>query len=322
MVRVPAVPDAARITDWVHEHVAEADLAEDGYENDAHVTVAYGFAPDVTPEEVSQVVRQAAPNGVDLRLGQVSFFSQGYGMWVGDPSAYDVLKVDVESQGLSVLHYALRQAFGERLTITYPDYHPHLTLAYVKKGCCRGLEGNAAFAGWTFHCPAFVYSTPDMANNYVIPMAQPTPELAATVSEPVAPIPDAVAELAVPAVEVEGSVRRLVAMLLEDEEAGEGGFDPEEAEQQQAYQDMQADLRSGECYVIQDARRTLGVDLVYLHKIIGHFESTEEAVKELIRRANEVSFWPSVYYVNERGNVDQLIVNFDEGTYEVGRGWI
>jgi len=105
-----------------------------------------------------------------MRLGQVSFFSEGYGMWTGDPSAYDVLKVDVESEGLYRLNAALRQAFGERLEVTYPDYHSHLTLAYVKKGTCRQLEGNASFAGWTLHCPNFIYSTPGMTNNYVLPM--------------------------------------------------------------------------------------------------------------------------------------------------------
>jgi 2'-5' RNA ligase superfamily len=186
LCRLPAVPDAARITSWTHENVSELELASDGYENDCHTTVAYGFSSDVTPEEVSAVVQRAAPEGVDLRLGTVSFFT--------DNPEHDVLKVDVESQGMDALHQALRAAFGARLEVTFDQFHPHLTLAYVRKGACGQLEGNATFAGWAFRCPTFVYSTPGMSSNYVLPMALPT----APLPDLIPAAPRAAAELAKP----------------------------------------------------------------------------------------------------------------------------
>ena len=165
MCRVPAAEDCAKITAWGHENVKDTDLAKDGRENDVHTTVAYGFTPDVTPKEVSDVIAATVPDGVVIRLGTMSFFDT-------DPE-HDVLKVDVESEGLTALHYALRKAFGKRLVVSFPTYHAHLTIAYLKKGACRHLLGNASFAGWTLSCKQFTYSTPCMAANYALPLIEP-----------------------------------------------------------------------------------------------------------------------------------------------------
>jgi hypothetical protein len=211
LCRLPAVADCARITAWAHENVGELDLAGDGYENDAHVTVLYGFTPDVRPEEVNEVVLRHAPEGVDLRLGAVGFFTN-------DPD-YDVLKVSVESGGLQALHYSLCAAFSGRVQSDYPDYHPHLTLAYVKKGCCRHLEGNASLSGWAFRCSEFTFSTPGMALNYKLPMAPAEPPPVSVPSAaPEQPPPPPVPPPAQPAVSAEPAaapVAPVVAAMAE-----------------------------------------------------------------------------------------------------------
>ncbi len=45
---------------------------------------------------------------------------------------YDVVKFDVESEQMSKLNKLMTDNFD--YTNDYPDYHPHMTVAYVKKG--------------------------------------------------------------------------------------------------------------------------------------------------------------------------------------------
>ena len=438
MCRVPSVSDCAKVTDWAHENIPETDLAEDGYENDVHTTVAYGFTPDVKPQEVSEVVSEVCPDGVDIRLGEMSFFDT-------DPE-HDVLKVDIESDGLQALHYALRKAFGKRLVISYPEYHPHLTIAYLKKGKCREFLGNASFAGWTIKCKQFTYSTPSMAANYTLPLEGDGAPVVSDVKESVSDLlevatfhPDIMNDihafengeqnekqtiamfkkLVKLGMKLTGPYGRMAQNLirkglieppkekkqdlvkksvtaesllneiadnppvmpdsffrklspqedaefrqwarehraeLEKREANgtlgvlhpdvrsefrkmKGGtaesmgvelvtsllewgeFEDEADQGPDAYKEMQSDIESGDCYVIQDSRGA-GVDLVSGCKIMGHYEDMDEAVRALVEHANAEKFWPSVYHVNERGNTDVLIVNYDEGTYKMGQGWV
>ena len=45
---------------------------------------------------------------------------------------YDVVKMDIKSKDLKKMNKRLRDNF--EYTSDYPEYHSHLTLAYVKKG--------------------------------------------------------------------------------------------------------------------------------------------------------------------------------------------
>lgn len=104
--------------------VRDEDLAEDGRESEPHVTVRYGLhtedAADVRP-----IVNAAGPIGI--RLGAVSVFQ----VKKPDGRAFDVLKVDVESDGLRRLNRALAALPH---TDTFSEYKPHATVAYVRPG--------------------------------------------------------------------------------------------------------------------------------------------------------------------------------------------
>ena len=94
---------------------------EYGREKEPHITIKYGFYPD--PNEI-QI--RAMLNGVKpfyVKISKLSLFDT-------NPN-YDVVKFDVESSILSELHDKCN-AFPNR--DEHPIYHPHLTLAYVKKG--------------------------------------------------------------------------------------------------------------------------------------------------------------------------------------------
>ena len=73
-----------------------------------------------------------------MRLGKLSVFSNP-----GSP--FDVLKVDVESPKLHRLNRSLRDGLEHQND--YPDYHPHLTVAYLKKGAGAKYAGDTRFAG-------------------------------------------------------------------------------------------------------------------------------------------------------------------------------
>ena len=119
------------------------------------MTVLYGFVPSVNPEDVCDSV--AGFGKVSFRLGKVSRFQQ---------DECDVIKVDVEGETLRALHDHLLDDFDGLVEQTYHSYHPHLTLAYVKKGACQELDGHCHFDGQVFVFDLAVYSTPGSKERY------------------------------------------------------------------------------------------------------------------------------------------------------------
>lgn len=96
------------------------DLADDGREQNPHITVKFGLHTN-DPEDLRRIVEQLAP--VAVQLGECSFFAA---------DAYDVVKIDVESKALHKLNAAICE--GTPCTDTHPEYKPHVTIAYVKSG--------------------------------------------------------------------------------------------------------------------------------------------------------------------------------------------
>lgn len=130
---------AKRVREWTAKNVPDEVLGEDGRENHVHTTVAYGIALDQDPEVIKKVVRESIPTP-KAKLGKISKFSSN--------PEYDALIVEVESKDLHELHAAL-EAMGLPGN-TYPEYKPHMTLAYVKPGSCDHLLGQEPFADEEF----------------------------------------------------------------------------------------------------------------------------------------------------------------------------
>lgn len=105
------------------------DLAGDGVEMQPHITVKYGLHTDETME-VYQAILGTAP--VAVTLGVCSVFSPAGNDSQRGGDAYDVLKIEIESEAL----HELNAKISERLecTDTHPEYKPHATIAYVKPG--------------------------------------------------------------------------------------------------------------------------------------------------------------------------------------------
>lgn len=95
-----------------------------GLEHSPHVTALYGFHDEVTSEEVKKVTRKYTKKPISVNL-------IGVGIFESKDKPFDVIKFNVESKELHRLNKALAKLPN---TNTFKDYHPHMTIAYVKKG--------------------------------------------------------------------------------------------------------------------------------------------------------------------------------------------
>ncbi len=91
-----------------------------GKETDPHVTILYGIHTDVPDEDVEKLIDKVKEPNVSL--GKVSSFSN---------PKFDVIKFDVESAALHKYNKLFKTLPH---TSTFPEYHPHVTIAYLKKG--------------------------------------------------------------------------------------------------------------------------------------------------------------------------------------------
>lgn len=144
--------------------IPEADLyrgeegsdsyGSDGYgiEDKPHVTSLYGLtgAGD-NAAAVEAAAKKAGIDKVTLKLGKISAFENK-----GAP--YDVLKVDVHSPDLHKLNAALKTL---PFKSDFPDYHPHLTIAYLKKGAAAKYVGDSRFEGKEITFDTLTHSSSD-----------------------------------------------------------------------------------------------------------------------------------------------------------------
>jgi 2'-5' RNA ligase len=124
----------SKILQWNFAHIPESALVQDagGRELKPHVTLKYGLL-DEDPEAFFNTI-PAKP--IAFTLATVSRFDT-------NPD-YDVLKIDVVSDHLGELNEMVSTKFKNE--DSHPEYKPHLTLAYVKKGALPELDGNKDFA--------------------------------------------------------------------------------------------------------------------------------------------------------------------------------
>ncbi len=100
------------------QNVKDDDLTAGGREDQPHITVRYGLH-SANVADVRPYLLNVRPMPI---IGNLSVFTL---------PTFDVLKLDVVSPALIKLHDALGALPH---TDTHPEYHPHITLAYVKSG--------------------------------------------------------------------------------------------------------------------------------------------------------------------------------------------
>jgi hypothetical protein len=116
-----------------------------GYDNEPHVTLKYGFEPDLDRNTIAEILKGTKPFKVVLT--SLNQFQN---------EKYDVVKFEV--QKCPILTELRRRCDGYPNTDSYPDYKPHMTLAYVKKGTFPHIRENLNIA---LPITRFKYSGPN-----------------------------------------------------------------------------------------------------------------------------------------------------------------
>jgi 2'-5' RNA ligase len=140
--------------DWqkITSQIKEEDLYIDedemifGVEDEPHTTLLFGIHEDIPMEQIVSEVSKYPK--IEISIGGVSTFENG---------KYDVVKFDVISPDL----HKLRKRIVSKLENTqqFPDYKPHITIAYVKAGKGKKYKYNGK--GSKLFCDTIMISTPD-----------------------------------------------------------------------------------------------------------------------------------------------------------------
>lgn len=110
------------LLDLVDDEDVYTEEGDSGYgkETTPHATILYGLHGDIEDEDVEAIIDEVTKP--DIELKKVSMFEN---------DKFDVLKFDVESDDLNKYNKMFTKLPH---TNKYPDYHPHTTIAYLKKG--------------------------------------------------------------------------------------------------------------------------------------------------------------------------------------------
>jgi 2'-5' RNA ligase len=90
-----------------------------GREMEPHITILFGIHADVPDEDVEALIKTITKPKIKL-----------YGVSSFKNKVFDVLKIDVKSKALHVLNTLFKTLPH---TSSFPVYHPHATIAYLKK---------------------------------------------------------------------------------------------------------------------------------------------------------------------------------------------
>jgi hypothetical protein len=137
----------------LHKLIQEEDIYTEegdrsyGLEEEPHTTLLYGLHDVVTLADVKGVLDKFQYSACEI-----------YNPSLFENDKYDVLKFDVKGPELKATNKALSKF---PFTTDYPDYHPHLTIAYIKKGL--GKKYTHLFKGSKYNLTPWkaVYSMPD-----------------------------------------------------------------------------------------------------------------------------------------------------------------
>lgn len=124
-----------------------------GIETEPHCTLLYGLHEEVQLDEIEKVMDNIVFGY--CRIHNPSLFEN---------EKFDVLKFDVgyAHKGGAFLHNANRMLSTLPHTTSYPDYHPHMTLAYLKPGKGKEYVESLGDTPVFMYKPThLVYSQPD-----------------------------------------------------------------------------------------------------------------------------------------------------------------
>jgi len=137
----------------LHKQIDKEDVFVDpndstfGLETEPHCTLLYGLHADVAVNTVKKIVD-------NFDFGECTI--EGASLFENEK--FDVLKFDVTGSGLHDCNAALVKLPH---TTDYPNYHPHMTIAYLKNGMGKKYVDLLGTEKRTLKPSYIVYSQPD-----------------------------------------------------------------------------------------------------------------------------------------------------------------
>ena len=117
------IPEWDRIISVIdNDDLYETDNDRYGKETEPHCTILYGIHSDVSDDKIFKMFSNLKKSDFDIEIDGIDCFYN---------KEYDVLKLNVKSNKLNELN-DLTKSLPH--TSAYPDYKPHITLAYLTKG--------------------------------------------------------------------------------------------------------------------------------------------------------------------------------------------
>lgn len=154
MIEVPFA-DWSQITEKIDpSDVYEVDGDRSyGIQENPHVTILYGLHGSVSAEELKAVLERFD--------GELKVSIAGIGVFENED--FDVVKMNVVPDGgLQQLHDMVSELPNSD---QYPEYKPHITIAYVKKGSGKKYE-DPSFSREVSDISEICYSMPDGSKEY------------------------------------------------------------------------------------------------------------------------------------------------------------
>ncbi|MEQ1763218.1 MAG: 2'-5' RNA ligase family protein, partial [Pyrinomonadaceae bacterium] len=154
-VNLPAA-QTKQVLDLGQQLIADEDVYIDpadpsyGREENPHITVKWGLHTS-DANDVRKILSAEKP--FKVKLGKISTFP------AGEDREYDVVKIDVDSPELHRINKLIGD--GTEVTTTFPDYKPHVTLAYVNKGKGAKYAGRDDLAGTEIEFKSIAFSGKD-----------------------------------------------------------------------------------------------------------------------------------------------------------------
>ena len=142
----------------IHKSIEKEDLYEVkgddtyGLSTEPHITLLFGLHKGVTTEDVISVLD-------NIKFGECEIYKPS----LFENDLFDVLKFNVRytEDGNRFLHQANKELKEFPFTSNYPDYKPHMTIAYLKKGKGKKYKGSFKELSYVIEPDYAVYSKPD-----------------------------------------------------------------------------------------------------------------------------------------------------------------
>ena len=126
-----------------------------GRELESHITILYGLHTKDYKDIVKLIGSEVKE--ISVVLGETSLFE-------AKDTNYEVLKISVVSKTLNGLHNIFSTLPNED---KHPEYQPHLTIAYLKKGAGKRYAGDKTFDGIKFTCNSIQFKSSNGDSNKI-----------------------------------------------------------------------------------------------------------------------------------------------------------